>query len=121
MRKILLASILMAASASSALAGGYPHYHHQHGSHFGHHHHYHNNHAGKVALGILGGVVIASAIQNANRQVIVTQPQPVYTPQVAIQSGNCLVNIYNPYMNRYENVVVSCNQPVVQSVPQIIQ
>ena len=116
MRKFL-ASILVAAAASPVFAGGYPHYHYGHR----HHHHYHNNHAGKVALGILGGVVIASAIQNANRPVVVTQPQTIYTPQIAVQPGNCLVNIFNPYMNRYENVVVACDQSVVQSVPQIIQ
>lgn len=119
MRKIL-ASILVAAAASPVLAGGYPHYHYGHG-HRHHHHHYHNNHAGKVALGILGGVVIASAIQNANRPVVVTQPQTIYTPQIAVQPSNCLVNIFNPYMNRYENVVVACDRSVVQSVPQIIQ
>jgi len=116
MRKIL-ASIIVAAAASPVFAGGYPHYHYGHR----HHHHYHNNHAGKIALGVLGGVVIASAIANQQRQVIVTQPQTVYTPQIAVQPGNCLVNIFNPYMNRYENVVVACDQPVVQSVPQIIQ
>ena len=106
MRKFILGTIL-ATAVASANAGGYPHYH------YGHRHYHHNN--GQVALGIIGGAIIASAIANQQRQILVT-PQivspPVVTPipQPMVTQGNCLVNIYNPYMQRYENVVVTCIQ-----------
>lgn len=113
MRKFILGTILATAAATamtSANAGGYPHYHYGHG----HRHYHHNN--GHVALGIIGGAIIASAIANQQRQIVVTPqivspiPQPIITPQPMVTQGNCLINIYNPYMQRYENVVVTCIQ-----------
>ena len=108
MRKFILGTIL-ATAVASANAGGYPHYH------YGHRHHHNNGH---VAMGIIGGAIIASAIANQQRQIVVTQqpvvtsvvPQPIITPQPMVTPGNCLINIYNPYMQRYENVVVTCIQ-----------
>ena len=111
MRKFILGTILataVATAVASANAGGYPHYH------YGHRHYHHNN--GQVALGIIGGAIIASAIANQQRQIVVTQQPvvspipPIITSQPMVTQGNCLVNIYNPYMQRYENVVVTCIQ-----------
>jgi hypothetical protein len=114
MRKFILGTILATAVATvtaSANAGGYPHYH------YGPRHYHHNN--GQIAMGIIGGAIIASAIANQQRQIVVT-PQivsPIVSPQIVspipqpmVTQGNCLVNIYNPYMQRYENVVVTCIQ-----------
>lgn len=101
MRKFILGTLL-ATAMTSASAGGYSHYHH------GHRHH-HNN--GNVVLGIIGGAIIAQAIANQQRQIVVQQPIITSViPQPMVTQSNCLVNIYNPYMQRYENVVVTCIQ-----------
>ena len=102
MRKFILGTLL-ATAMTSASAGGYSHYH------YGHRHHHHNN--GNVVLGIIGGAIIAQAIANQQRQIVVQQPIVTSViPQPMVTQSNCLVNIYNPYMQRYENVVVTCIQ-----------
>lgn len=107
----LIASVLVAGSALvSTSVDAY-------GGHRHHHGHWHRSAPtwGWVAPTIIGGVIGYEIARNQT-PVIVQQPQVI-----APQPGNCLVNIFNPYMNRYENVVVVCNQPVQQSIPQIIQ
>jgi hypothetical protein len=115
MRKFLAAAILTGTALVSTSADAYGPGH-RHGYH-GHHGHWHRSAPawGWVAPTIIGGV-IGYEIARSQTPVIIQQPQVV-----APQPGNCLVNIFNPYLNRYENVVVACNQPVQQSVPQIIQ
>ena len=115
MRK-LIASVLVAGSAlvsTSVDAYGPGHGHRHHG-----HWHRPAHTWGWVAPTIIGGVIGYEIARN-HTPVIVQQPQVIQPQVIAPQPGKCLVNVFNPYMNRYENVVVVCNQPVQQSVPQI--
>ena len=111
----LIASALVAGTALVSTSvdayGGHRH---------GHHGYWHRSAPtwGWVAPTIIGGVIGYEIARNQT-PVIIQQPQVIQPQVIAPQPGNCLVNIFNPYMNRYENVVVACNQPVQQSVPQI--
>lgn len=106
MRKLLLALATVAAVSTVNAQG------HRHHNHHYHHHHHHNNSA-HIALGILGAAVVTNAIVNSYRApIVVTAPQ-TYTTMMAT---NCLMNVYNPYTNTYENVVVTCNQPMIQYI-----
>ena len=104
MKKALVGLAISIGMMQSAVAGGMHHHHH-------HRHHQHHN--WWVAPAIVGGVILGSTL--ATRPNIITTPAvPSVTvvPQTTI--GNCLLSVYNPYMNRYDTVVVNCEKPMNQ-------
>ena len=104
MRKLLV-SIIAVTAMQTANAGGYHH----------HNHHRHSHHNGaQIALGIIGAAVITNAIVNQYRAPVIYSN----VPQTVISNvtTNCLVPVFNPYTNTYENVVTVCNQPMVQII-----
>jgi len=112
MRKLIAFALVAGTALVSTSVDAHGHRYHGHRP-------IHHNHWGWVAPTIIGGVIGYEIARNQN-PVIVQQPTVIQPQVVAPQPGNCLVNIFNPYLNRYENVVVSCNQPVQQSVPQVV-
>ena len=102
--KLTLAALALSISGS-ALAHGPRHFNH------GPVHRIHNWHW--VAPTIIGGV-IGYEIARANTPVIVNLP-PVMAqsiPQMLTpQTSNCVLNVFNPYTQRNENVVVNCANP----------
>lgn len=103
------------------------------------HHHYYNRHGdGRVALGVLGGIAIASALNNryipppvvysqpgwiGPPPVVYSSPPIVYSPPVqyvappvappasiASVLDTCRITVYNPHMNRNEEVSVTCRR-----------
>jgi len=126
MRKKIIIGIFAIALSSSALAQLSIHYHHRHD----------NSRAilgvlGGIAIAsalaprVIGGVNTFSVIHQPIPTVVqsqVIQPPIVYSiapvyhqppvvyssPVINTQLDNCTMSVYNPYMNRNENVIVTC-------------
>jgi hypothetical protein len=114
MRKLIAAVCLVATSTS------YAH----------NNHHNHHNHHDRLHMGILGGIVLGSALANRHYHyqtpgvigtlppVTYVNPPVIHAPSVYVTPSHshnpmldsCIITVYNPYMNRNEEVNVVCRK-----------
>ncbi|NDB82788.1 MAG: hypothetical protein EB127_08615 [Alphaproteobacteria bacterium] len=109
LKKSIITAFVFTASlvSTSAIAHG-PH----------HYSHHHNNWIGPAIASSIVTYALTRPHVVIGQPTVIQQPAVIQQSHVSIQQGNCLINVYNPYMQRYENVVVTCNQPLVQPIIQ---